>query len=141
MYACIEPIVDSLLSHEQAGFRCGRSSTDQVTLLTQEIEDSFSAKKKAGTVFVDLTAAYDTAWHCKLSRILPDRHIVSFIMEIVRNRSAILTIGKAVHKAGYDVGKTASLKDQSWLPSILTSTPTTCLSQLPGSLFAQTTWP
>jgi len=38
--------------------------------LTQDIEDSFSAKKKAGAVFVDLTAALDTVWHrsltCKL---------------------------------------------------------------------------
>jgi len=32
-------------------------------LLTQHIEDSFSAKKKARAVFVDLTAAYDTVWH------------------------------------------------------------------------------
>jgi len=52
------------------GFRHGRLAVDQVTLLTQDIEDSFSAKKKAGAVFVDLTAAYDTIWHrgltCKL---------------------------------------------------------------------------
>jgi len=38
--------------------------------LTQDIEDSFSAKKKAGAAFVDLTPAYDTVWHsgftCKL---------------------------------------------------------------------------
>ena len=33
---------------------------DQTVLLTQNIEDSFEAKKKAGTVFVDLTAAYDS---------------------------------------------------------------------------------
>ena len=50
------------------------------TLLTQYIEDSFSAKKKAGSVFVDLTAAYDTVCHCGLTckqlRLLPDRHIV-----------------------------------------------------------------
>ena len=68
---------------------------DQVTLLTQEIEDSFSAKKKAGTVLVDLTAAYDTVWHrglaCKLLRFIPDRHLVKFITELVRNRSFILT--------------------------------------------------
>ena len=70
IYASIEPIVDPLLSQEQAGFRRGRSTTDQVTLLTQGIEDSFSAEKKAGAVFVDFTAAYDAAWHrgltCKL---------------------------------------------------------------------------
>jgi len=52
-----------MLPREQAGFRHRRSTVEQVTLLTQDIEDSFSAKKKAGAVFVDLTAAYDTVWH------------------------------------------------------------------------------
>jgi len=65
--------------------------------LTQDIEDSFSAKKKAGTVFVDLTAAYNTVWHrsltCKLLRLLPDRHMVHMIMEMVGNRSFTLTTG------------------------------------------------
>ena len=63
IYTRIEKIIDPLLPQEQAGFRHGRSTADQVTLLTQEIEDSFSAKQKAGAVFVDLTAAYDTVWH------------------------------------------------------------------------------
>ena len=58
---------------------------DQVTLLTQELEDSFEAKKKAGAVFVDLTAAYDTVWlrglTCKLLHLLPDRHIVKMIIK------------------------------------------------------------
>ena len=68
---------------------------DQVVLLTQNIEDSFEAKKKAGAVFVDLTAAYDTVWHrcltCKLLRLLPDKHMVCMIMELVWNRSFTLT--------------------------------------------------
>ena len=97
-HARIEPIVELLLPQEQAGFRRGRS-TDQVTLLTQGIEDSFLAKKKAGAVFMDLTAAYDTIWHCgltcKLLRTLPDRHIVSFIIELVRNRSFTFTTGNS----------------------------------------------
>jgi len=57
IYARVETITDSLLPQEQAGFRHGRSAADQVTLLTQDIADSFSVKKKAGAVFVDLTAA------------------------------------------------------------------------------------
>jgi len=77
IYARVETITDPLLRQEQAGFRHWRSAVDQVTLLTQDIEDSFSAKKKAGAVFVDLTAAYDTVWHhgltCKLLRLLHDR--------------------------------------------------------------------
>ena len=59
----VEPIADPLLPREQAGFRWGRSIMDQMILLTQNIEDSFEAKKKAGVVFIDLTAAYDTVWH------------------------------------------------------------------------------
>ena len=70
IYVRVETIINPLLPQEQVGFRHGRLAVDQVTLLTQGIEDSFLAKKKAGAVFVDLTAAYDTVWHrdltCKL---------------------------------------------------------------------------
>jgi len=56
---------------------------------------AFQLKKKAGAVFVDLIAAYDTVWHrgltCKLLRLLPDRHMVHMIMEIVGIRSFTLT--------------------------------------------------
>ena len=97
IYTRTEPIVHPLLPQEQAGFRRDRSTTDQVTFLTRGIENNFSVKKKAGAVFVDLTAAYDTVWHrglaCKLLRVLPDRHIVSFIVELVRKRSFTLSTG------------------------------------------------
>ena len=124
IYARVEPLIDPLLPKEQAGFRRGKSTVDQVVLLTQNIEDSFEAKKKTGAVFIDLTAAYDTVWHrgltCKLLRLLPDKHMVKMIMELVRNRSFTLTTGDS-NKAGYAVLKTAFLRDRSWLPSYLTS--------------------
>ena len=66
-------------------------------MLTHNIEDSFEDKKKAGAVFVDLTAAYNIVWHrgltCKLLRLLPDNHMVRMIMELVRNGSFTLTTG------------------------------------------------
>jgi len=47
-------------------------------------------------VFVDVTAAYDTVWHrgltYKMLQLLPDRHMVHMIMEMVGNRSFTLTI-------------------------------------------------
>ena len=99
-YARIEPLIDPLLPKEQAGFRRGKSTVDQVVLLTQNIKDSFEAKKKAGAVLINLIAAYDTVWHhgltCKLLRLLrllPDTHMVRMIMELVRNRSFTLTTG------------------------------------------------
>ena len=52
-------------------------------------------KKTAGAMFVDLTTGYDIVWHrgltCKLLRLLPDKHIVRVIMELVWNRSFTLT--------------------------------------------------
>ena len=95
--ARVKPLIDPLLPKEQAGFRHRKSTVDQVVLLTQNIEDSFEAKKKAGAVFVNLRAAYDTVWHrgltCKLLRLLPDKHMVKMIMELVRNQSFTLTTG------------------------------------------------
>ena len=95
IYARVEPLIDPLLPKEQAVFRRGKSTVDQVVLLTQNIEDSFEVKKKTGAVFIDLTAAYDTAWHrgltCKLLRLLPDKHMVRMIMNLVQNRSFTLT--------------------------------------------------
>ena len=90
----MEPVIDTQLPPEQAGFHRGRSTVDQMTLLTQHLEDSFDAKKKAGAIFIDLAVAYDTVWHrgltCKRLRLLPDKHMVQLIMELVLNRSFVL---------------------------------------------------
>jgi len=57
------------------------------------------AKTKAKAVFVDLTATYDTVWHCsltcKLLQLLPDRHMVHVIMEMVSNHGFTLTTGNS----------------------------------------------
>ena len=82
------------LPREQAGFHHGRSTVDQVTLLTQDIENSFQEKQKAGVVLLDLTATYNTIWHrglhLKLLKIIPDWHMVKFIIETLMNRSFTL---------------------------------------------------
>ena len=94
-------MVDPQLPREQAGFCRGRSTVDQVTLLTQYIEDSFQHNDKAGVVFLDLTAAYDTVWHrvlhLTLLRIIPDRRMVGFIMEMLSNRSFVVHTSDGQH--------------------------------------------
>ena len=101
IHSRIDHVVDPKLPREQAGFRRGRSPMDQVTLLTQGIEDSFQHNEKAGVVFLDLTAAYDTVWHrvlhLKLLTIIPDRHMVGFIMEMLSKRSLVLHTSDGQH--------------------------------------------
>ena len=61
IHARIEFFIDPLPPYEQAGFRRGKNTVDEVTtLLTQSIEDAFKAKKKPGAVFVNLTDIYDS---------------------------------------------------------------------------------
>jgi len=60
IYTNVEPIINWLLPLEQEGFCHGRITADQVTLVKQDIENSFTAKKKARAVFVDPTTIYDT---------------------------------------------------------------------------------
>ena len=90
----IEPIIGKLLPKEQAGFRKGRSTVDQVAKLTERIEDAFDKKEITGSVFIDLTAAYDTVWHqglrVKVQRMLTSNHLINFIMKLLYTRSFTL---------------------------------------------------
>ena len=82
-------------------------------------------------MFVDLTTAYDTVWQrgltCKLLRLLPDRHMVHMIMEMVGNRSFTLTTGNCKRsrsrrlKNGVPQGcpGAPSLQHQSDLPTTI----------------------
>ncbi|KAJ8356768.1 hypothetical protein SKAU_G00195620 [Synaphobranchus kaupii] len=55
--------------------RKDRSTGEQVLALTTYIENGFESKLKTGTVFLDLTAAYETIWHkgllLKITKALP----------------------------------------------------------------------
>ena len=52
IHARAEPIIDLPLTKEQVEFCRGRSIVDQAVLLIQNVEDSFEAKRMAGTVFI-----------------------------------------------------------------------------------------
>ena len=62
--------------------------------LTETIEDVFDKKEITGSVFVDLTAAYDTVWHLglrvKLQRMLTSNNQINFIIELLYTRSFTL---------------------------------------------------
>ena len=87
----ISPFVECALPDEQFGFRPHRSTELQVLNITQEIEDAFQAKSSVGAVFVDLSSAYDTVWITgltyKLTKMIPDVHVIQVIQDLISNRS------------------------------------------------------
>ena len=88
--ARIQPIVEEELTRDQAGFRPGRSTCGQLLNLTQYIEDGYEEKNITGTVFVDLTAAYDTVNHrillLKVARMVKNKTTVNIIKSLLSNR-------------------------------------------------------
>ena len=50
------------LSRNQAGFRAGHRTTDQLFRMSQRILDGFQRKQHTTAVFVDLKQAYDRVW-------------------------------------------------------------------------------
>ena len=144
IHGCINPsLIPSYL--EQAGFRKGRSTVDQVTLLTQDIEHCFEAKETAGAVLVDLTPAYDTVWHrgltLKLLRMLPDRHMVHFIVELISNRSFMLKTSDGQQSRKCRLKNGVPSRDLSWLYCCSISTSMTSLIPSSRSLAVLMTWP
>ncbi len=88
--ARMAPTVEEQLTPDQARFRPGRSTWGQLLNLTQCIEDGFEEKQITGTVFVDLTAAYDTVNHktllLKVVKLIKNKKIVSIIQSLLKNR-------------------------------------------------------
>ena len=52
----------NLLASEQAGFRQFRSTEDQATYLSQEIEEAFQEQKLVFAAWIDLQKAFDKVW-------------------------------------------------------------------------------
>ena len=84
-------VIDPQLPSTQAGFCRGHSITDQVTLLSNNIEAALECNQNIRVIFFELTAAYDTVWlcvlHLKLLQMITDGYMVPFPMELLSNRS------------------------------------------------------
>ena len=86
----LNSIREHAIIKEQAGFRAGKSCTGQLLNLTQYIEDGYEKSLTTGTVFVDLSAAYDTVNHrvllTKLYGMTEDAEFTKLIGSMMRNQ-------------------------------------------------------
>ena len=86
----LNPITEHTINKELAGFRAGKSCTSQLLYLTQYIEDEYEKSLTTGTVFVDMSAAYDTVNYrvllTKLYGVTEDAEFTKLIGSMMRNR-------------------------------------------------------
>nr|KAG5696480.1 hypothetical protein BaRGS_016519 [Batillaria attramentaria] len=85
-----------LLNPEQAGFRQHRSTEDQITFITQSIEDAFQEKKNTLAVWIDMEKAFDKVWkdglRLKLRRYGVSGGMYTWISQYLHNRQARVKI-------------------------------------------------
>jgi hypothetical protein len=90
-------LVESQLPVEQAGFREGRSTCEQVLSLTTCIENGFQRGEKTGLVLLDLTAAYDTVWKtgllAKTLDMIKSRSFIILLNNMLSNRKIRVFLG------------------------------------------------
>lgn len=88
--ARLQPVIKASLPIEQACFRKNRNCCDQALALPTHIENGLQRQQKSGTVFLDLSSAYDTFRKIgiilKLAKILKCRTTVQLIDIILSNR-------------------------------------------------------
>ena len=90
--------MDAKLIPEQDGFRPGKSCTSQLLNLTEHIEDGYM-RLITGAVFVDLSAAYNTANHrgllSKVLEMTGEVHLTDLIrIMLERRRFFVVLHGK-----------------------------------------------
>ena len=83
---------ESFLASQQAGFRQCHSTEDQITYLSQEIEDAFQEKKHVLTAWIDLRKAFDKVWKEGLTKKLRNCKVkgkmYTWIKSYLHNRRA-----------------------------------------------------
>ena len=94
---------NKILSEEQAGFRQFRSTEDQATYLSQEIEDAFQDEKVLMAMWIDLQKAFDKVWTdgllLKVQRCGIGGKMYKWITSFLHNRKARVTVdGKQSRK-------------------------------------------
>ena len=62
----LKPHPEKIIAEEQAGFRAGRSTTEQIFNLRIQCEKYFQRHQDLYHVFIDFKKAFDRVWHATL---------------------------------------------------------------------------
>jgi ribonuclease HI len=95
-------------SHFQHGFREGKSTESAAHQLIERIENGFKRKAFTACVFLDIKAAFDSAWHPAIIQALSRRGCPSYLCKTIASfltgRKAVISIGSASITFGIETG-------------------------------------
>lgn len=96
---------NQLLNNYQSGFVKGKSTIDNITYFTDNIQRNFAEQKQTTAIFIDLKNAYDRVWTHKVTdnmkRLGFKGRILHFIHSFLSNRTFNTQIGNIQSDSGY----------------------------------------
>ena len=74
-----------ITAEEQAGFRAGRSTTEQIFNLRILCEKYVQHQQDIYHVFIDFKKAFDRAWHAALWATMKKYNISANLIQVIKN--------------------------------------------------------
>ena len=87
----IEPQAEKTIDEEQAGFRAGRSTTEQIFNLRILCVKYFQQKQDPYQVFIDFNKAFDRVWHAALWATMKKYNISTNLIQVIENYNKATT--------------------------------------------------
>ncbi|WP_294046743.1 reverse transcriptase family protein, partial [Thiolapillus sp.] len=81
----LKPQAEKIIAEEQAGFRAGRSTTEQIFNLRILCEKYLQHQQDLYYVFIDFKKAFDRVWHAALWATMKKYNISTNLIQVIKN--------------------------------------------------------
>ena len=81
----LKPQAEKIIAKEQAGFRAGRNTAEQIFNLRILCEKYFQHQQDLYHVFIDFKKAFDRAWHAALWATMKKHNFSTNLIQVIRN--------------------------------------------------------
>ena len=84
MLNSLKPRVEKIISEEQAGFRAGRSTTEQIFNICILCEKYLQHQQDLNHVIIDFKKAFDRVWHAALWATMKKYSISTNLIQVIK---------------------------------------------------------
>ena len=81
----LKPQAEKIIAEEQAGFRAGRSTTEQTFNLRIQCEKYLKHQQDLYHVFIDFKKAFNRVWHAALWATMKKYNISTNLIRVIKN--------------------------------------------------------
>ena len=81
----LKPQAEKIIAEEQAGFRAGRSTTEQIFNLRILCEKYLQHQQDLYHVFIDFKKAFDKVWHAVLWATMKKYSISANLIQVIKS--------------------------------------------------------